>query len=271
MDVTFYWAGPADATVASVYIIERTYDGTAWVEIESGQAATSPYASVVGTLFAHAHYGDTTVNLHENTFASAGQAWLDGEAFITWTSKTGSVPPYVLTGVVWLSGSGIYAEDSPVYEAHEGFTDTSVAIDNEAIVYRIMHVDAAANVSAPAYLWYYYPPIAASSDHTVVIVNIATDLGWEPREGVTVTCYLSTDSQFGRLGQHLDAATSSVKSVDTNDLGLAMFQCWNSSSRVGEAAYTFNLGTEDATTTYTINVEDIPTRPWVLLKDLVYA
>ena len=270
INITLRWAGPGDAASGSAYRIERTLDWQTWSELAAAQAATSPYASLTATLAAEASFGDTGISLNSNSLSSSGYGWLD-DALVQWTGKSGAN----LTGVTWHSGSGTYPSATTLYEAHESYTDSGVdPSDNDAVVYRITHTDAASRVSPPAYCWYYYPAAPASKDHCVVIVAIGGDLGVTVRSGVTVTCELASDDQFADIGgTHLDAEQSgSANSQTTNDLGLAFFQCWKSSARGGkgggaDAAYTFVLDS-GAAGALTVTAASIPDRDWVLLKDV---
>ncbi len=226
LDITLRWAGPTDAASGSTYKIERTLDYTTWSELAAAQAATAPYASVSALLGADADYGATGLTLGANSLSASGYGWLD-DALIQWTGKSGDN----LTGVTWHSGYGTYASGSMLYEAHEAYTDSEVTPTYHAVVYRITHTTAAGLASAPAYAWYYYPPVPESSDHCVVIVGVGKDLGVGVQAGVTVTCALATDDQFADDGgQHLDMSGSgAANSQTTNNLGLAVFHCWKSS------------------------------------------
>ncbi len=266
--VTLRWAGPADATSGSTYKIERTTDNSSWSTLAATQAATSPYVSVNNTLAGNTDYGATSVVLTSGTsFSNAGYGWID-DALIQWTGKTDNT----LTGVTWHSGYGTYAALTAVYEAHESYADT-VTISLNAVLYRVTHTDGDGVASAPTYIWYYSPPVPASSDHCVVVVNILTDLGIEAQAGLSVLGYLSSDTQYGdRQGAHLDAQQSASSPATTNAFGLAFFHCWKNSKRSPlsgtDAAYTFVLDSGDTTYRATVTAATIPDRDWVLLRDI---
>lgn len=265
--ITLRWAGPADAVAGSTYKVERTTDNVSWSTLAAAQAATSPYVSPSSTLNANTDYGATSVVLVSGTaFSTTGFGWID-DALIQWTGKSSNT----LTGVTWHSGYGTYASGTTVYEAHESYADTATITLN-AVLYRVTHTDADGNASAPTYIWYYSPPSPASSDHCVVIVSIATDLGVEVQSAATVYAYLANDTQFGQLaGQHLDANGSLGSRPTTNAFGLAFFHCWKNSAREGmsgaaDAAYTFVL--KPGTGELTVTVSTIPDRDWVLLSQV---
>ena len=264
-DVTIHWAGPADAASASTYKVERTLDIVSWTTLAAAQAATSPYVSVSSTLNGNHAYGAATVSVTSATsFATSGYAWLD-DALIEWAGKSSND----LTGVTWHSGYGTYATGTAVYVAHESYADTGISITLNAVLYRITHTNAAGEVSAPTYLWYYSPPTPASADHCVVIVNVMTDLGFEARDGVYVDVYLTTDTDFATTaGGHLDAEQSTAKRQTTNAFGLAFFQCWRSAARAVNTAYTFLLDASSADSLEK-SVATIPERDWVMLVDLL--
>jgi len=266
IDITIRWGGPSDATSGSTYKIERTLDWTSWSTLAAAQAATSPYISVTGALASNASYGATSVVLDDGaSFGTTGFAWID-DALIEWAGKSTDT----LTGVTWHNGYGTYAAGSTVVVAHESYTDTGVTPTNSAVLYRVTHTDSNANESAPAYIWYYAPPVPASSRHCVVVINIETDLGVEKQAGLYVQGYLDNDAEFAMAGQHLDAASSTTLLQTTNALGLVFFQCWKSSTRsnVGgtSASYRFVLDSDDAAKKVTIAASTIPDRDWVLLS-----
>jgi hypothetical protein len=269
--VTVRWAGPADATSGSTYKIERTLDNASWSTLAAAQAATSPYVSVSNTLASNAAFGAATITLTSGaSFGNSGYLWLD-DALVEWVGKSTND----LTGCIWHSGYGTYASGSTVYVAHESYADT-VTISLNAVVYRITHIDAASNESAPTYIWYFSPPAPASADHCVVVVNVLTDLGMAAQAGITVTGNLAADTSFGdKQGAHLDAQQSSVRSVQTNAFGLAHFHCWKSSRRTPvtgtDAPYTFVLNSTDAATKLTVTVGTIPDQDWVLLSQVTTA
>lgn len=266
--ITIRWAGPNDATSGSTYKIERTTDNASWTTLAASQAATSPYVSDTTTLAANTTYGDATISLASATaFPTAGYMWLD-DALVQWTGKSGDN----LTGCIWHSGYGTYAAGSTVYEAHESCVDT-VVITAGAVVYRITHTSSSGIPSAPGYICYYDPPQPESSDHCVVVVAVATDLGVEAREGISIQAYLAADTQFDSLkGAHLDAGQSANKTQTTNVFGLAFFQCQKNVRRVGIAdaiaAYTFVLDSDGAGK-LTTTIATIPNRDWVLLSQIV--
>ena len=271
ISITIRWAGPADAAAGSTYEVERTTDNVTWSAVAASQAATSPYVSPTAVLADDVIYGATTIGLVSATgISSNGYGWID-DALVQWTGK--SVDQ--LTGVKWYSGAGTYAAGTTLAEAHESYTDASVTPTLLAVVYRITHTNPAGNISAPTYIWYYYPPVPASSDHCVVIVNVATDLGVEAGD-VSVQAYLAADTQFGDMqGAHLNAGASAQKTQTTDAFGLVAFQCWKSSRRgaIGtgvDAAYTFLLDSTAAvqSTVLSVSVATIPDRDWVLLKDV---
>lgn len=264
--VTVRWAGPSTADADSTYKIERTVNYADWTELDAAQASTSPYASPASTLDGSHSYGDATVSVADGTdFSSSGYGWV-GDALIQWTGKSTND----LTGVTWHSGYGTYATGTAVYEAHESYADT-VTIGLNAVVYRITHIDVDGNESAPAYLWYYYPPAPASSEHCVVIVNIGTDLGVEALDGVNVTAQLSNDTAWSTGGAvHLDSGQSAARTATTDAFGLAFFHCWKTSRQenLGSAAsYTFVLNS-GSTASLTVTAATIPDRDWVLLRDI---
>jgi len=264
-DITIQWAGKAAA--GSTYRIERaTDDLETWIVKTAAQRDTAPYTSPHGTIEGNIIYGAATVALSDaTTFSSSGKGWLD-DALLEWTGKNGNS----LTGVSWRSGYGTYAAGSSLYEAHETYTDTNVTVSKNAVVYRITHIDAEGNESAPAYLWYYMPPKPESSQHCVVVVAIGADLGVAVQSGTTVTCRLKTDDQFGATGGHLDANADpvNVNTQSTNSFGLAFFQCWKSSARAdGLAPYEFVL--KPGAGELKVSAGVIPDRDWVLLSQIV--
>jgi hypothetical protein len=271
ISITIRWAGPSDAANGSTYLIEQTLDNNSWTTLDADQAATSPYVAPAAVLDGDVAYGAPALDLVSGTPISAsGFGWLD-DALVEWSGKTSNQ----LTGVTWHSGAGTYASGSAFLEAHESYVDASVTPTLNAVVYRITHTNPDSNMSAPTYIWYFYPPAPASSDHCVVIVNVATDLGVEAG-AVSVQAYLKDDTQFGDMqGAHLNAGSSANKTQTTDDFGLACFQCWKSSRRGGiatgaDAAYTFLLDALAAvqSTVLTVTVDSIPDRDWVLLKDV---
>jgi hypothetical protein len=267
-DITIRWAGASDATGGSSYQIERTLDFETWTELAGAQAATAPYAAVLSLLNGDLTYGDNAITLkNASAFATSGYAWID-DALVQWTGKATDV----LTGVTWHSGYGVYADGTAALVAHESYVDSGVTITNYAVVYRLVHVDANGNRSAPLYLWYYAPPVPASSQHCVVVVNIGADLGVAPQVGVTVRAYLDSDREFGQIaGQHLDANSVIANSATTNALGLAFFHCWKDSARAaigsGDSPYIFTL--KPGTGQLMVSVHAIPDdRSWVLLPQV---
>lgn len=270
-DVTVRWSGPSDATSGSTYKIERTLDNSAWTQLVAAQAATSPYVSVANTLAGNTDYGATSVVLTSGTsFGTSGYGWID-DALIQWTGKTTDT----LTGVVWHSGYGTYSSGTTVNVAHESYVDTGVTIANNVVLYRITHINSSGVSAAPTYLWYYYPPVPASSRHCVVIASIATDLGIEARSGLGVQASLAADTEFADTsGAHLDKGQSSVKTGTTNAFGLAFFHCWKNNARSpvtgSDAAYTFVLDSASADK-LTVTVATIPDRDWVLLSQVATA
>jgi len=269
VDVTLRWSGSSDAAAASTYKLERTLNNSTWTELAAAQAATSPYVSPHSTLNGAHVYGAATVAVaNGTTLSSSGYGWLD-DALIQWTGKTSND----LTGVTWHSGYGTYASGTALYEAHESYVDSGITPTQYAVLYRITHTNAAGDVSPPAYLWFFYPPVPESADHCVVVVSIFADLGYVARSSINVSAYLSADTMFSdRSGMHLDAQKSSVITVQTNSFGLAFFQCWKSarSSRLGsgdDAAYTFVLDS-GAANALTVTVATIPDMDWVLLRDI---
>lgn len=262
--ITLRWAGPADAAAGSTYKIERTLANSSWTELAAAQAATSPYASKTNTLAGNTAYGAASVVLVSGSaFSSAGYGYID-DALIQWTGKSSDT----LTGVSWKSGSGTYASGTAVVEAHESFSDTAT-IGLNAVLYRITHI--LGGVSAPStYVWYFAPPAPASADHCVVIVAVATDLGFDPQETVLVTCLLATSDQVTDVASLLLLANEvpAVNSQTTNAFGLAFFQCWKNSARhkIGaatDAAYTFTIAG-----TVIVPAATIPDRDWVLLSQV---
>jgi len=224
--IALRWAGPSDANDESTYRIERATSGLNWTLITANDPSTAPYAAVHSTLAATVAYGATSLSLvSASAFPSSGFGWLE-DALILWTGKTGNT----LTGLTWLSGYGTYFE-ATLYHANEHLED-SVVITNNAVLYRIFHQNEEGFSSAPTYLWYYSPPPPASSDHCVLIVQLLGDLGLEFQVGQPVAVELVKDTDFtSETGAHLDAASSSGRTVLTNPFGLAFFQLWRSSSR----------------------------------------
>jgi len=241
---------------------------TDWSELAASQAATSPYVSPSSTLSGSALYAAVSLTLvSASEFSSTGYAWVDDEALVQWTGKSGND----LTGVTWHSGYGTYASGSSVVEAHESYADNGVTPSANAVVYRITHTDASSVASAPSYLWYYYPPTPASSQHCVVVVSEGADLGIVRQASITVTCQLSLDTQYDdSFGAHLDqAGAGAANSQTTNAMGLAFFHCWKNSARRSsagtDAPYTFSVGG------YSVTVSTIPDRDWVLLSQVADA
>lgn len=269
VDVVARWAGPNDATVSSTYRVERSLDWATWSVLAAAQAATSPYWAARSTLAGDTAYGSPTIDVDDGTdFGSTGYGWLDHEALVQWTGKTGDQ----LTGVTWHSGYGTYATGSALAQAHESLSDLGVEPTNGAVVYRITHLDAQGNESPPAFLWYYYPPAPASSAHCVVVVNVGADIGAAPQAGLAVQAYLSQDTQFSS-GRHLDANKVALVEQTTNALGLAFFSCWKDSRRLAldggaDAAYRFVLDAGTSSKALTVSVPSIPDRDWVLLWDV---
>jgi hypothetical protein len=268
ISVTLRWAGPADAGATSTYKIERTTDNSVWSTLAAAQAATSPYVSPSTTLSGNLAYDATSITLTSGTaISTTGYGWID-DALVQWTGKSSNT----LTGVTWHSGSGTYADGTTFREAHESYTDASVTPTLLAVVYRITHTNPSSYVSAPTYIWYFYPPAPASSDHCVVVVNVMTDLGMEAGTSKTIQAYLAADTEFGDLyGPHLNAQASAAKSQTTDAFGVATFQCWKSNRRGGlgtgaDAAYTFKLDTGG--TVLTATATTIPDRDWVLFRDI---
>jgi hypothetical protein len=60
--ITLRWAGPADATDGSSYLIERTTDNVSFLTLAFPQAATSPYVSPLSTLSGNTDYGNAAIN-----------------------------------------------------------------------------------------------------------------------------------------------------------------------------------------------------------------
>lgn len=266
-DIVLRWAGPSDATSGSTYKVERTLNNSSWTTLAAGQASTSPYISPASTLNgAHAWGVSSIVLADASSFPSSGYAWLD-DAFVTWTGKSSNT----LTGVTWLSGYGTYAGGSAFYQAHESYSDAGVAVTNNAVLYRITHIDADGNSSAPLYTWYYEPPAPSTAEHCVVIVALATDLGFDLLDGVTITGTLTDVDQFNDLaGLHLKANGGSNDQT-TNAFGLAFFQCWRDSARVdiqGGADATYQFVIEPSGISVVISAQTIPDRDWVLLNQI---
>jgi hypothetical protein len=268
VDITVRWGGPSDATSGSTYKVERSLNLADWTTLAANQAATTPYVSPSNTLASSAAYGATTVTLTSGTaFSTTGYGWLDGAALIQWTGKSTNQ----LTGVTWHSGYGTYTTGTTLVEAHEFYADTAVEPSANAVVYRITHTDSSSRVSAPAYLWFYYPPTPESSNHCVVVAIAGTDLGIARVASAVVTCTMSLDDQFDdSFGAHLDMTGSgAANSVTTNAMGLAHFHCWKNSARRSsagtDASYTFVVGG------YTVAVSTVPDRDWVLLSDIADA
>lgn len=268
-DVTARWAGAADAVLGSTYKIEYTVNNVDWTLAAAAQVATAPYAPVTGALLNDTAYGVVSIVLASGTsFGTSGYAYID-DALVQWTGKSTDT----LIGVIWHSGSGTYAADTSVVVAHESFAATNIAIGLNAVLWRITHTNAAGLVSAPAYLWYFSPPVPSSNRHCVVIVSIATDLGVEMRSGLGVQAYLSEDNEFSDYsGAHLDKGMSTAKTQTTNAFGLAFFHCWKNDARGAisglNAPYIFVLDSGSADK-LTVQVSNIPNRDWVLLSQVV--
>lgn len=269
IDIVARWAGPADAAGGDTYLVERTLDWVSWSTLAAAQAATAPYASARSSLGEDVESEATSINLVDGTdFASSGYGWLDHEALVQWTGKSGDQ----LTGVTWHSGYGTYAAGSALAAAHESLSDLGLEPTNGAVVYRITRFDGAGNQSAPAYFWFYAPPAPASNAHCVVVVNVSADIGAAPQAGLTVQAYLSQDTEFSG-GRHLDANKVAVVSQTTNELGLAFFSCWKDSRRVqveggASASYRFVLDAATTAKALTLAAVVIPDRDWVLLWDV---
>lgn len=271
-DVTIRWAGPSDATSASTYKVERSYDMTSFSELAAGQASTAPYVSPSTTLNGAQAKGSTTLDLVDaSSISASGYGWIGRDALVQWTGKTSNQ----LTGVTWHSGSGTYASGVAFVEAHESYADTGATATNNAIIYRVTHIDTNGVSSAPTYSWFYEPPTPASDRHCVVIINAGADVGVSPQANITVYGYLADDDQFNfAAGQHLDADNVAANSTTTNDLGLAFFHCWKNDYREGaggdaDAAYTFVIDATDAAKLATFTVTTIPDQDWALLRDIV--
>lgn len=273
-DVTVWWAGPADATADSVYNVEYTLDGSNWQTADADQAATSPYVSLSAVLREIASFGDDEiyVGIAASTFSTSGYGYLD-DALIQWTSKSGSpMMGYTLSGVTWHSGYGSYDVSSLVYEAHESLTATGLTLSNNAVLWRITHINGDGLASQPAYLWYLEPPVAPANC-CMVVTAVNSDLGMEARSGINVDALLAEDDDFALIGGlHLDSGQSASKSQLTNDLGLTFHACWRSSARAaagaGKSKYTFILDS-GSTEKLTVTVNTIPDMPWVLLSQIV--
>jgi hypothetical protein len=268
-DVTARWAGAADAASGSTYKVEYTLNNVDWVVAAVSQAATAPYAPVTGALLNNTAYGVVSIVLASGTsFGTSGYAYID-DALVQWTGKSTNT----LTGVTWHSGAGTYAADTSVVVAHESLAATGITIGLNAVLWRITHTNPAGLVSAPAYLWYFSPPVPASNRHCVIVVSIATDLGVEMRSGLGVQAYLSKDNEFSdHSGAHLDKGMSAAKTQTTNAFGLAFFHCWKNEARSTiteeDSPYIFILDS-GSTEKLTALVSDIPNRDWVLLSQVV--
>lgn len=272
IDITIYWAGPADADSGSTYLIERSFDLTNWTELAAGQAATAPHASPATTLASSALAGVTTLALADaGDFASAGHGYV-GKALIAWTGKTGDN----LTGVTWLSGAGTYAGGTVVVAAHESYTDSAVAGYNYTVFYRITHQNGGL-VSPPAFVLHYVPPAPASADHCALLVIVATDAsGMTRRAGVSVACYLQDDSAFDPFGGQADANRVPADNTQVTGVdGAAAFQLWRDSALSAATggtvpAYTVVLGVNEIGSEQTFTLTGIPDdRDWLLLSQVV--
>lgn len=273
MDITVRWAGPSDAGASSTYKVERTLNNSAWTTLAASQAATSPYVSPASTLSgSHAHGVATVTLASAASFSASGYGYVDGEALIQWTGKSGND----LTGVTWHTGYGTYLTGSTVVEAHESYADTPTPTLN-AVLYRITHTNAAGNASAPAYLWYFYPPAPASSEHCVVVVVVYADIGLDPQDGISAAAYITADTNFtAKGGLHLDSNQIGGNTAVLDAFGMACMQCWKSSARAAKgggsaSSYTFVLDSGDASNKLTVVASTIPDRDWVLLKDIADA
>ena len=267
-DVTLRWAGPADAGAASTYGVFYTLDSVSWTQLNAAQAATAPYASPSSTLAGDVARGAATVVLASGAaFSSSGYGYID-DALIQWTGKSTNS----LTGVTWHSGYGTYASGTTVYEAHESATVSGITISLNAVLFRITHTNPAGLASPPLYVWYFAPPTSPSACCTVVTL-VNSDLGFEPRVGITVEAQLAQDVSFSLIGGlHLDKGQSSARGQSTNAFGLAFHSCWRSSEReaigLTTAPYTFILDS-GSTDKLTVTVNTIPDLPWVLLSQIV--
>jgi hypothetical protein len=266
-DITARWAGAQDASSGSVYKIEYTLNNVDWVAITPNQAATAPYTPVIGELASSASYGDLLINLLDgSSFASSGYAYI-GNALIKWSGKSTNQ----LTGVVWHSGAGAYQSGSRVIVAHESYTATDITIDLNVMLWRITHINSDGLISAPAYIWYFSPPVAPSNC-CVVITRIQSDLGFVPRSGIGVQAYLEYDISFANLaGGHLDAQSSADKTQTTNAFGVTFHKCIKNSEREdvgsGDSPYIFILDSGSAQA-LKLRVNNIPNQNWVFLSQI---
>lgn len=266
-DVSLRWAGSLDSTSGSTYKIERTLDNVTWTTLAAGQASTVPYVSPASTLIGAHSWGATSLVLADaSSFSASGYGWID-DSLVRWTGKSSNT----LTGVSWLSGYGTYATGSSVREAHESYSDSGLSVTNNAVLYRITHIDATGNQSAPLSTWYYAPPAPVSRDHCVVIVALATDLGFDLLDGISVNSAIGDSDQFSDLaGLHLKANGGS-NSQTTNAFGLAFFQCWRDSARsdiAGGADANYSFTIDPGGIGVSISAQSIPDRDWVLLPQI---
>lgn len=270
-NVTLRWAGPVGASDGSVYKIEENKNGSqeGFETLIEARAATWPFVSPLTTLAGNASYGATDLNVtNDEAFSAEGYGWID-DALIQWGGKA----PNTLKGVIWHSGYGTYAAGTAIVEAHENYERVTDA-EHGAVCFRVTHIVEDGVESAPLYMWFFAPPVPVSRDHCVVIVQIATDLGMEWTEQISVQCSLALDNQFSQIaGLHLNqlGSTSNANLQTTNAFGLAFFQCWKNSARSAvidaDSAYVFELDS-DSPTKLIVEVDEIPDRDWVLLTQV---
>lgn len=270
-NITVRWAGPSTSVSTDGYRIERALvDLETWTTLDANQAATAPYASPSNTLASNTSFGDLSIALTDATdFSTSGFGWID-DALVEWADKIGDS----LEDVTWHTGYGTYAALTAIVEAHESYVDSGVSITNNVAVYKITRIDTDGNESAPAFSWYFSPPVPASKDHCVVVVLLGSDVGMTVQVGEEVTCELSSDNQFGtNAGTHLDQNEGTENTQVTNDFGLAFFQCWKNIAREGQGGaddvpYTFTLKPGTGTSPRTVTVTTIPDLNWILLSQI---
>lgn len=260
------WGAGADATVNSVYRIERCLDGVTWETLDDALGANLLLAAATGELAANTDAGAAVVGLVDAAaFGTNGYAWLD-DALVRWTGKSGNN----LTGVMWLSGYGTHAAGSRLVVANESLMDTDVTIAQGAVLYRITHFIVDVGESAPALLWHFAPPAPCDSHHCTVVVFAGTDVGGNFRSDVVVRCWLEHDDEFNAItGEYLDSDEDAANKQVTNAFGLAFFDCVQSSKRMRAGGQLIGSYLFQIDNGVPFRVAIIPDRDWIVLAQLV--